>query len=170
MMVLLLALFPQLELHAVAADKVALNTTSTTYMNLGDTLYTPESGFPYIVSFELLGPSGELVESASYRTSGSHWSNLTPVFHGSNQYLFTARTTGAHTLRITTGRVSERPNQSTGITYWEVTETNTKAYSIKISDPCGGIHTWGEWQQVKAPTCTQSGQKMRTCTPFRIFS
>lgn len=164
MMVLLLALFPQLELHAAAADKVALNTTSTTYMNLGDTLYTPESGFPYIVSFGLLGPSGELVESASYRTSGSHWSNLTPVFHGSNQYLFTARTTGAHTLRITTGRVSERPNQSTGITYWEVTETNTKAYSIEISDPCGGIHTWGEWQQVKAPTCTQSGQKMRTCT------
>lgn len=69
MMVLLLALFPQLELHAVAADNVTLNSNTTTYMNLGDNLYTPAGNFPYIVSFELKGPSGNLVESASYRTS-----------------------------------------------------------------------------------------------------
>ena len=172
MLVFLLALFPQLELHVAAADKVTLNTTSTTFMRLGDTLYTPESNFPYLVSFELLGPSGDLVESQSYRTSGSYWysmGGLSPGYNGANHYLFTARTTGAHTLRITTGTISiTKYDQRNGIVYWEVTQTNTKAYTVEITDPCEGNHAWGEWTQIKAPTCTQTGQKMRTCTRCNV--
>lgn len=172
MLVFLLALFPQLELHVAAADRVTLNTTSTTFMRLGDTLYTPESNFPYLVSFELLGPSGDLVESQSYRTSGSYWysmGGLSPGYNGANQYLFTARTTGAHTLRITTGTISiTKYDQRNGIVYWEVTQTNTKAYTVEITDPCEGNHAWGEWTQIKAPTCTQTGQKMRTCTRCNV--
>ena len=168
MIVFLVALFPQLVPHAAAADKVSLNTNSTTFMSLGDTMYTPDTYFPYLVSFELYGPSGELVESQSYRTSGSYWysmGGLSPGYNGTDHYLFTARTTGVHTLRITTGTLAVTLyDQRNGIVYWEVRETNTKAYSVVISDPCGGNHTWGEWTQIKAPTCTESGQRVHTCT------
>ena len=163
MMVLLLALFPQMELHAAAADNVTLNSNTTTYMNLGDNLYTPAGNFPYIVSFELKGPSGNLVESASYRTSGSFQGTQEPWPSSANQRLFTARTTGTHTLYITTGHLSYQYSTATGVTSWKVDGTSTLSYNIEIADPCIGGHAWGEWKQIKAPTCTQAGQKMRTC-------
>lgn len=48
-------------------------------------------------------------------------------------------------------------------------EANIKAYAgpMKPADEVvapGHTHAWGEWTETKAPTCTEAGEKTRTCT------
>lgn len=40
-------------------------------------------------------------------------------------------------------------------------EVFSKQYKIGKIDPVG--HNWGDWEQTKAPTCTDSGEETRTC-------
>jgi hypothetical protein len=38
-------------------------------------------------------------------------------------------------------------------------------YTVKeAADPCANGHTWGEWTQTTAPTCTEAGVETRTCS------
>ena len=155
--------------NAVVKEPLVLITETYTHIDDGwyvisNTMkyYAPEeyqvmeTGFVFSTNGEIYGAADGaqklVLEAPDTRK------HLTGFTNNESSFTFDAKTTDPNkTMYIKAYMICKAPDG-------QVLTLYTDMRSGSFNSLSGHEHTWGEWTQTTAPTCTEAGEEMRTCS------